>query len=712
MKNISNELSPFATSLFKSLSEELVTPKNVAAKGVSVSFVDRAEEEKSTSLKKSILNVMNGGDSSIERLAFEADPSLSNQYMGLYKQKQRLLPDSVIKRMMIQDDLVAAIINARANQLATFGSKLPDRFSFGFVIEPEDDHLSKMTPEQIKEMQARIDVATKKLETCGETKGWDDENRLTFAQYLFMSTKNAVGLGRIATEIIWVNNSQTNRKEFHSFRPIDAGTIYRAAPQKEAAESIRKQALHLLEQIKNKDLEPERYIEDEYAWIQVLDGARPVQAFTSRECLVHNFYPVADVELDGYPVTPLDTVISAVTTHINITAHNRMYFQSGRAARGMLVIRSDDIDETVVGRIRQQFNASINSVSNAWRMPVFGVGSEDEISWQAIDSGQRDMEFQYLSDTNARVILSAFQMSPEELPGYAHLSRGTNNQALSESNNEYLLIAHRDVGLRPLVSGWEDFINRSLFPLIDENLAKICKVKLVGLDSETAEKESIRIQQDAPVHMTYDEILDKVEKEPVGKLWGGDFPLNPSYQGILDKYITVGQILEHFFGQKDASKDPRFDYIRDPYYFQFMQFQAQQQQMQQQMQMQQQQAAQGGGGGGPSDGGGGQPSGGDSGGDDGAASDGGGSPGANEQSAEAENQQAAQLAGQDLSNAVDQASGLLNKSEQQLPPSKRKVLGHHRAVVNHFMKGFQEASEEALREILNVAEKHAPKEKN
>lgn len=27
-------------------------------------------------------------------------------------------------------------------------------------------------------------------------------------------------------------------------------------------------------------------------------------------------------------------------------------------------------------------------------------------------------EFQYLSDTNARVILSAFQMSPEELPGY------------------------------------------------------------------------------------------------------------------------------------------------------------------------------------------------------------------------------------------------------------------------------------------------------
>ena len=43
-----------------------------------------------------------------------------------------------------------------------------------------------------------------------------------------------------------------------------------------------------------------------------------------------------------------------------------------------------------------------------------------------------------------REILTAFMMSPEELPGWAYLSRGTNNQSLSESNNEYLLEAHRD----------------------------------------------------------------------------------------------------------------------------------------------------------------------------------------------------------------------------------------------------------------------------
>ena len=52
-----------------------------------------------------------------------------------------------------------------------------------------------------------------------------------------------------------------------------------------------------MEQIKNKDLEPERYQNDEYAWVQVISG-RPVQAFTADVFLFHNFFPTTYVELD------------------------------------------------------------------------------------------------------------------------------------------------------------------------------------------------------------------------------------------------------------------------------------------------------------------------------------------------------------------------------------------------------------------------------
>ena len=305
------------------------------------------------------------------------------------------------------------------------------------------------------------------------------------------------------------------------------------------------------------------------------------------------------------------------------------------------------------------------------------------------------MEFQFLSDTNARVILSAFQMSPEELPGYAHLSRGTNNQALSESNQEYKLEAHRDVGIRPLIKTWEDFINARIFPLIDPKLAELCIVKLVGLDAETSEKEAVRIQQDMAVHMTMDEILDQVEKDPVGKRWGGEFLLNPQWQAILDKYVPVGMIIENFFGVEGASKDPGLQYYRDSFWFQMQAKLLQQQQMQQQAQMAQQQAAQGQPPGGPP-------------GDDGGDKGGGDKPppGGSGGGQEAPQQE---QPGSDLTRSLDQAITMLTKSEAQLPLSKRKLLHQHKETVERFMQGWEKDLEAATKEILAVAEKNEPK---
>jgi hypothetical protein len=618
--------------------------------------------EESSPLLKSVLNVLNGGQGdTIERLAFETQPALSNTYGGLWKKKLRLLPDDVLKRIAIQDDLTASIVNTRSSQMAAFGRPQPDRFSTGIVIEPEPGYTEQISSEEKQKLRNEISRAEALLLTCGETRGWSDDHALNFGQFLFMSARNAVVFGRTATEVIYVDTSQGRKP--HSFRPIDAGTIYRAAPYKNQAEAVRKEALRMLEDLKNKRLNPERYVADEYTWVQVIE-ARPVQAFTSEECLVHNFYPTTDVELDGYPITPLDTVITAVTTHINIGTHNKLYFQSGRAAKGMLVIKSDEVDEATVEGVKQQFNASVNSVGNSWRMPVFGVDSEADIVWQPIDSGGRDMEFQYLSDTNARVILSAFQMSPEELPGYSHLSRGTNNQALSESNNEYKLEAHRDVGIRPLIGQFQNFINSRILPLFFPDLAKFCHVKFVGLDADTAEKESVRIQQDMAVHMTMDEVLEKVEKNPVGRRWAGRFLLNPQWQAVLDKYFLQGDIMEYFFGIENASKDPRFQFVNNPMWFQWQQLQMEMQQMQMQQQQMQAQAQQ-------------------------------------QQQAQQQPQQ-----GGDLTNSVAQLEQTVQKNEAllkskaQLEPSKKELLIHQNKVVESALKQMESDAKEEMKAML------------
>jgi hypothetical protein len=139
-----DDVSPFMQELVKNLTSGNKKSRR-GSREVNFTYVDPTEPPKGgdpqqgeapQTLVKSILNVLDaGGKNTVERLAFETDPSLKNQYSSLYYAKQRLIPDTILKRISIQDDLVASITNARSNHLSAFGRPRPDRFSLGFVID-------------------------------------------------------------------------------------------------------------------------------------------------------------------------------------------------------------------------------------------------------------------------------------------------------------------------------------------------------------------------------------------------------------------------------------------------------------------------------------------------------------------------------------------------------------------------------------------------
>src|SRR5690606_5531011 len=131
-------------------------------------------------------------------------------------------------------------------------------------------------------------------------------------------------------------------------------------------------------------------------------------------------------------------------------------------------------DENTIQDMKQQFQASINNVNNSFKIPIFGVSREDEVNWVSTMPNRKDGEFEYLFDQTTRNILSAFNMSPDELPGFAHLSRGTAQASLSESSTEYNLTAQRDSGIIPLILKMQDFLNEKLFPLLDPELSQLC----------------------------------------------------------------------------------------------------------------------------------------------------------------------------------------------------------------------------------------------
>lgn len=671
------------------------------------SVPDRSADPELSPLYKSILDFV---DSSYKQepvsLAFEYDPKTSVERSSVYRQKTKLLPDSMLKKIAREVDIVSNVIRTREHQLSAFGVPQPDQDSMGYVIRLKKtvlEDLKHITDEQERnkkkyEYQAKIAKAVIKLSTCGSNEQVKESDKITFSSFLAQSIRSALTVGRLATEIRYSRMFPSGEKVFHSFRPRDAGTIYRATKQQDAAEHVREQAIKEIERIEERKIDVDKFKKDEYEWVQVIDG-NPVQAFTDDEMCVHNFFSVPDYELDGYPLTPLDTVISAVMTQINITTHNKLYFQSGRAATGFVTVTSDEVDEKTLQRFRQQMNASINNVNNSWRLPVFAIGTGSDIKWVPMDPRGRDQEFQYLMDMNCRVILSAFQMSPDEVTGMGYLSRGTNSQSLSESNNEFKLEAARDVGIRPLVAQINEFLNHRIFPLLDSELAEVAEIQLVGLDAETSEKRAIRLQEEAPLFMNYNDILDEVEKHPLPKYMGGEYPLNPSFQQVLDKNVPVGVQLEYFLGIKGASQDPRYDYLRDPMYFTNMQMQMSQQQAQQQP-----------------DGSGGPPPGG---GDSGDAPPSGPSPtsqdsGNTEQMAQNQQKQMdAQQGTQDLSRAFDQIIVTLAKSdEMQHSPKIRTLVAQHRATVDEVMRGLEKDAEEATREIVKSVKRHLPKKRN
>lgn len=625
-------------------------------------------------LVKSIVNAISrSGGETVERLSFEIDPINSNAPHGLFYEKNGLVPDPLIKRIALTDDLVGSIANVRSNHLSSFGKPLEDRHDTGFRIEVSKDAVKGLTEAQKTDLALRIQKATKLLSTCGFSKNWDDDKKCTLSEFLFKSARNAVLFGRFATEIVWVDDN-VGRKKFYSFRASDPGTIYKLKPKNNQAEAIREQAFQMLQELTKKKLVPELYENDEYSYVQWVSG-RALQVFTSKEMIVHNCYPVTDIELNGYPITPIDTAISAITTHINITTYNKLYFQNGRASRGMLVINSDDVDPSTLQDLKQQFNAAINSTSNAWRMPVIKVSKDDSIEWTPIDTQQKDAEFQYLSDATARVVMSAFQISPEEIPGYAHLSRATGGQTLSESNNEYKLEAARDVGIRPLISHFQDFLTSRILPLLDEEVAKYCVVKLYGLDSDSEQKEIELIERYLPLYGTWDEVMARTERPLLGKQWGGDFPHNETLQQILNQYFTVGQVKEHFFGHEGAAKDPRWDYLPNPFYFQNLQMIMAQQQMADQKKIAEEQLKMQG-------------------------------DQNNKHQAKDVKDQGGDKEVKKFSSGIDQLLGLLSKSETDLVESKKQLQEHHNQIVEKIMKEWHSESEKALAELADIIDKN------
>lgn len=554
------------------VNESGISALEAALSQMSPDFLAKAEGPLSQLIKQTTGSAKKKAPS----LAFSELPAPQSNFLGLFKPRIRLLPPELIKTIRITDHLVAAILRTRGNIMKLYGHLRKDRFDVGFEIEIKPEFLKVLTPDQYKKVAERVKRLEKILLNCGHTEGLEHQDQMTLGEFLSTQTINGLSFASHATEIIYDRDAPKDSNgnfPFHRFRPVDVATIFRAVRRGEQVGSnLRELAIKALEAMEGIkfDIDMSKLKEDKYAWLQVIE-MQPKQAFTHDELIYYTLFPSTDIEHNGYGVSPLDTCVGCVTTHISIESYWKIYFQNGKSAKGMLVINSDEVDQQMLDAIRMQFSASINSVSNAFRTPIFGIAKEDEVSWISTQDKLENGEFGYTYDAVARNILSSFGVSPDEIPGYGHLSKASNSQTLSESNNEFKMTAARDSGLRPLILGWQTFFNQRLVPIIDPELAQMVEVRFCGLDSESKEQEAARLQQDSALFYDYDTLQREVDLEPVGEAIGGKVPFNERFRQVADYYLSVGQIKNRFFGDPSAIFDPILKFKRDPFYLQQIQ---------------------------------------------------------------------------------------------------------------------------------------------
>jgi hypothetical protein len=504
------------------------------------------------------------------------DPLHDQGYTGgLFRPKgagNGFLSNFILKLISRRDPVVSLILHLRSSQVSAFCRVQTSRFETGFKIQcrnPDD----QPDEEEVREIEDYIIH-------CGDMDNRSDEDKLSFSNWGYMITTDMLTYGHAAIERIYKGDGAMT-----AFLPLPAETIYyanKALNNQKTTQSLIETYRDVYESMKGnksimddfKSVNEEKVAGGEYDFLQVING-KIVEGFEADDLIFANLYLHSDVDVNGYTIGPLERGVSMITAHLQVENHQKMFFTHGVASRGLLVIQGD-VTPNQLRTLQAQWTNQVTGPSSAWRTPI--LAGIEGVQWQPLVQSNRDMEYAAYQDHVLRTIHAVFLIDPEET-GFGYLSRPTGQRsAMSESKNEYKITASRDKGLRPLLTRVEALINEEVLPYWNEEYSEKYQLCFVGLDAETREEENDRLMAEVQLHTSLDEVRDQADLDPMDV--GGNIILNPVWLQNVQMNMPKGLFMEKFMGIEGASERPDLQYIPDPLWFQWQQFQLQMTQMQ------------------------------------------------------------------------------------------------------------------------------------
>ena len=483
------------------------------------------------------------------------DMSAQGGSVGLFRPKVGFITNNLLKVTARRAPAAAIIIAVRCNEVMSFCRPQANRFDSGYKVKPKNPQVQS-DPEEIAQLEDFI-------QNCGNKDGRSPSDKLTFDQFGHMITSDFLRFGHAAIERTFDNDGN-----LAIIYPLSSGDIYYSNKK------IGDGAIHDSRNMWQKALQLEetgdqtRAPIDDIEYVQVLNN-NVVEEFSHDELIFAKLNHETDTDLMGYCISPLERALSMVTAQMQVENHQRAFFTHGVASRGILVIQGD-MTPNQLRTLQSQWTQQTTGPLNAWRTPV--LAGIKGVQWVPLTAGNRDMEYANYQDHVLRTIHAAFVIDPEQT-GFGYLSKGTEQRSMGESSNEYKILQSQSKGLRPILSRIESIVNEEILPLYNKELSDKYEFAFVGLDAETREEENTRVQEEIQVHATVNEIRGQLEKEDVP--YGGNLILNPLLIQTLQSNMTKGMFMETYLGVEGASQDPNLQYISDPFFFQWLQFQQQ-----------------------------------------------------------------------------------------------------------------------------------------
>lgn len=427
--------------------------------------------------------------------------------------------------------VIAAIINTRVNQVATFSApsrlmELSGNPQLGFKIVHKNSE-KKLTS---GEKNFIIDLEHS-ISNCGFTDFKTVYDRDDFDTWLRKITRDSLTYDAATSEL--VPTFKGGVAEFHA---VDASTIRFTRIRQDMDE------------------------DDETAFVQVINGRAMVE-FTPEEMLYGIRNPITNLNDACYGLSEIEQLLSVVTNIFNAMTHNAQFFKKGAAVKGILNFKigqnGEAIPDNQFESFRRAFELMTTGSSNAWKTPI--VQSPD-LQFVNMSSTNREMEFAKYLDFLVKLASAIYQIDSSEIGFYMQAGSGSDG-SFFESNQEQKLKASKDKGLRPLLTIISRWINKFI-------IARVAPEFLFSWDGLElkSEKEIIDIRKaKVESYATLDEIRTEAGLPPKGKDAGGDLILNPQYIQAMNQQNMMNmqkeQLAEQMTGGEDEeeSSDQEFN---------------------------------------------------------------------------------------------------------------------------------------------------------